>query len=82
MFNQDKVQQEMIEMQRTKLWACYFLTRNRLYSKSQELTDLVSGGKNGEALFKRMTTDVMKSCLGTVQPDEAQQVSYFLIFLF
>lgn len=68
-----QLQQEMIEMQRTKLWGCYFLTKNKLYSMNKEISQ-VAVGKTGDALLKRMTVDIMQRCMSNIQPEEAQRV--------
>jgi cell division protein FtsL len=63
----------MIEAQRAKLWGCYFLTRSKLFSASNTIGKLLSGTK-GEALFKRITTDLMKNCLNKIQPADSENV--------
>jgi len=61
------------EIQRGKLWGCYFLARNKLFSKADDIGKLFTGNK-GESLFRRMATDIMKRCLERVQPEESQKI--------
>lgn len=69
----EEQQRQMIEAQRAKLWSCYFLTKSKLFSKSENIGKLLSGS-NGEALFKRITTDLMKNCLNNIQPTDSETV--------
>ena len=67
------------EAQRTKLWGCYFLAKNRLFSKAEDLGKLMAGNK-GEALFARMATDIMKRCLERIDIPLSQKVLICKIF--
>ena len=76
----EEQQRAMIEAQKAKLWGCYFLTKSKIFSKSDNMGKLFSG-KNGEALFKRISTDLMKNCLNTIQPEDSERVrTYFLFY--
>lgn len=70
-----------MEIQRTKLWGCYFLTKNKLYSLNKEISQ-VAVGKTGEALLKRMTADIMGRCISNIQPEQAQRVSPYILALY
>lgn len=61
------------ESQRTKLWGCYFLAKNRLFSKAEDLGKLMAGNK-GEALFKRMAVDIMKRCMERIDIPLSQKI--------
>jgi len=74
----EEQQKAMIEAQRAKLWGCYFLTKSKLFSKSDNIGKLVSGS-NGEALFKRITTDLMKNCLNKIQPADSEKVLVLIL---
>ncbi len=71
-YDPEYIQQQQ-EAQRSKLWGCYFLAKNRLFSKADDLGKLMSGTK-GEALFKRMAVDVMKRCLDRIDVPLSQKI--------
>ena len=72
-YDPEYIQQQQ-EAQRTKLWGCYFLAKNRLFSKAEDLGKLMAGNK-GEQLFKRMAVDIMKRCLDRIDVPLSQKVS-------
>jgi len=75
-YDPEYIQQQQ-EAQRSKLWGCYFLAKNRLFSRAEDLGKLMAGNK-GEALFKRMAVDIMKRCLERIDVPLSQKVSLCL----
>ena len=73
-YDPEYIQQQQ-EAQRSKLWGCYFLAKNRLFSRAEDLGKLMAGNK-GEALFKRMAVDIMKRCLERIDVPLSQKVHF------
>ena len=64
-----------IENQRTKLWACFFLTKHKLYVISPELQSAFTDAKEiANKVFDKMVGSLFTNCVLTVQVEEGQQV--------
>lgn len=67
----------MAQIQRIMQWGCYFLTKNVMYERIEELNNLFSLSPDAEhkdRLYKKIASDLMYECATTANPDDMYEL--------
>lgn len=68
--------EEQMEEQRNKLWGCFFMTKQKIFSENNQLQEIVSAAQeNSQKIYKKILAEQFESCVNQIQVEESKQVS-------